>query len=134
MPILKSLIFTAMPDVRRTPQLHRRLKFVERLQEQKALLANPAHSRTTYRWVEKDGVRVRETRPVKMTRWWSQNSDGKIVLVPRFGLKPIEFERGKPGILLDKESQLSSLLDNLIAATNAGELDQLLARVKPKAA
>ena len=134
MPILKSFNFAPIPDLHPSPEQHRRIKLVERLQEQKALLVNPNHQRTAPRWVERDGNRVREDQQVNVKRWWSQTPDGKVILMPKFGLRPIEFEKGKPGILLEKESQLGAALDNLIAATNAGELDPLLSKAKSKPA
>ena len=134
MPILKSLNFVSAPDLRRSPEQHRRGKLLDRLQEQKSLLANPNFTRTLNRWVTHDGNRVREPQHVKVKPWWSRTLEGRVVLIPKFGLRPIEFEKGKPGTLLEKEASIGETLDALIAATNAGELDQLLARSKPKSA
>ena len=133
MPILKSFKFTPAPDLRQSPEQHRRDKLVEKLREQKSLLADSAYTRTAHRWVERDGNRVREAHQIRVKPWWAQTQDGRVVLLPKFGLKLIEFEKGKPGILLEKESQLADTLEALITATNAGELDLLLARSKPKA-
>ena len=47
------------------------------------------------------------------------------------GAKPVEFERGKAGIAVASKDKLPALIDGLIAAVRAGELDELLARVKP---
>lgn len=45
----------------------------------------------------------------------------------RTGLKVLEFEKGKTGILVGPVEDLGEVLDILIAATMAGELDLLLA-------
>ena len=46
------------------------------------------------------------------------------------GTKPIEFERGKAGIAVASKDKLPALINSLVGAF-AGELDDLLARVKP---
>ena len=50
MAVLKSLTFTAVPTRRHDPAEGRRGKLVQRLEEQKALLSNPAFVRTVQRW------------------------------------------------------------------------------------
>ena len=47
------------------------------------------------------------------------------------GARPIEFEKGKAGIAVASRDKLPALIDSLIGAAQAGELDDLLARVKP---
>ncbi|MEO6610058.1 MAG: DUF6641 family protein [Aestuariivirga sp.] len=133
MPILKSFQYVSTPDTRRTPEQHRRFKFIEKLKEQKDLLSNPGYSRTVSKWAVRDGNRVREPHQIRVKPWWTKTPEGKTVVMARFGLKVIEFEKGKPGILVEQESQLPTTFDALIDAANAGELDQLLAGPKPKA-
>jgi len=41
-------------------------------------------------------------------------------------LRVLEFEKGKPGITVGPLDRLESVLDTLIAATRAGELDRFL--------
>ena len=41
----------------------------------------------------------------------------------KFGAKPIEFEKGKAGIVVGSKEKLPVLIDMLIAAVRAGELD-----------
>jgi hypothetical protein len=45
----------------------------------------------------------------------------------KFGAKPIEFEKGKAGILVPKD-KLPAVIDTLIAAVRAGELDDLFSQ------
>ena len=44
MPILKNLTFTSLPARSQDPMEHRRSKLIERLEEQKRLLADPSTS------------------------------------------------------------------------------------------
>jgi hypothetical protein len=44
----------------------------------------------------------------------------------RFGFKPIEFEKGKAGIAVPSMDKLVTVIQTLIAAVRAGELDELL--------
>jgi len=46
----------------------------------------------------------------------------------KFGAKPIEFEKGKAGIAVASKDKLPAVIDALINAARAGELDELLAR------
>jgi len=41
----------------------------------------------------------------------------------KFGAKPIEFEKGKAGIVVGSKEKLPALIDTLISAVRAGELD-----------
>ena len=45
-----------------------------------------------------------------------------------FGAKPIEFEKGKAGIAVPSKDKLPTVIDTLIAAVRAGELDFCSAR------
>jgi hypothetical protein len=53
---LKSLTFTTMPKMGANPVLDRRTKTITRLEEQKALLADPSYARTVRNWVKKDNA------------------------------------------------------------------------------
>jgi hypothetical protein len=46
----------------------------------------------------------------------------------RSGLKPIEFEKGKPAIAVPSLDKLPTVIDTLTIAIRAGELDQQLAQ------
>jgi hypothetical protein len=43
----------------------------------------------------------------------------------RFGSKPIEFEKGKAGIAVPSKDKLPTVINTLIEAVRAGELDEL---------
>ena len=46
----------------------------------------------------------------------------------KFGAKPIEFEKGKAGIAVPSKDKLPTVIDTLIAAVRAGELDDLFSQ------
>jgi hypothetical protein len=45
------------------------------------------------------------------------------------GTKPIEFEKGKAGVAVQSKDKLPAVIDALIGAVQAGELDEVLARL-----
>ena len=125
---LKSLTFTIAPASSQTnPKLVRRQRLIERLNEQLQLAQAPTFSPTRKRReVTPDGTRrlVEYSRTIKP--WWKADANGNLVLTVRYGLKTIEFEKGKAGIAVGAQERLLPTIRTLIAATNAGELDGLL--------
>lgn len=62
-----------------------------------------------------------------MRPWWRADTSGNVVMSVYYGTKPIEFERGKAGIAVASRDKLPALIEALIAAAKAGELDGLMA-------
>jgi plasmid stabilization system protein ParE len=131
MPILKSLTFTAVPTRGNDPVANRRAKLVERLEEQKALIADPSYVRKTQRWTGKGDDRRQVEKQQRVRPWWRADATGALVLSVFHGTRPIEFEKGKGGIAVASRDKLPALFDSLIGAVRAGELDELLTRLKP---
>ncbi|EKS33890.1 DUF6641 family protein [Afipia clevelandensis] len=127
MPVLKSLSFTAVPKTAGDPTGMRRAKFIEKLEEQKLLLADPGYVRTVQRTAEVDGVKQAVVRKQRVKPWWKTDSSGQIVMSVKFGSKPIEFEKGKAGIAVPSKDKLPTVINTLIEAVRAGELDDLFA-------
>lgn len=142
MSLLKSLTFCAAAADEKDPILGRRLKLIARLEEQKRLAADPAYAVTIKRTRKgPDGERSVIELTRKVRPWWKRNATGQLVLTVRNGLKPIEFEKGKAGIVVEKDDKLPSVVDTLIKVVGSGELDQYLTeatvakpRSKPEAA
>jgi Family of unknown function (DUF6641) len=128
MPILKSLTFTTVPARGHDPVAARRAKLAERLEEQKKLLANPSYVRAVQRWTGKGDARKQVEKQQRVRAWWRVDGAGHIVFAIYHGARPIEFERGKAGIAVASRDKLPALIDALVAAVQAGELDELLAR------
>lgn len=127
MPVLKSLSFTAVPKTAGDPVNMRRAKFIEKLEEQKLLLADPGYVRTVQRTAEVDGVKQAVVRKQRVKPWWKTDPSGQIVMSVKFGSKPIEFEKGKAGIAVPSKDKLPTVINTLIEAVRAGELDDLFA-------
>src|SRR6202521_3129249 len=125
MPVLKSLSFTAPPKAANDPVQLPRVKFVAKLEEQKLLLKDPNHVRTVQRWTKVDGERQATTKQQAVRPWWKTDPSGQIVMSIKFGAKPIEFEKGKAGIVVPSKDKLPTVIDTLITAVRAGELDEL---------
>jgi hypothetical protein len=123
MPILKSLSFTALPKVANDPVQTRRTKFIAKLEEQKLLLSDPNHVRTVQRWTKVNGERQATTKQQAVRPWWKTDGSGQVVMSVKFGSKPIEFEKGKAGIVVGSKDKLPAVIDALIGAVRAGELD-----------
>src|SRR5207244_7154425 len=128
MPVLKSLSFTTRPKSANDPIQLRRTKFVSKLEEQKRLLKDPKHVRTVQRWTKVNGERQAVTKQQAVRPWWKTDPSGQIVMSIKFGAKPIEFEKGKAGIVVPSKDKLPTVIDTLIAAVRAGELDELFSQ------
>lgn len=126
MAVLKSLSFTAVPRTSGNPVLVRRVKLIERLEEQKALLADSTFARTIQRWVKVNGEKQPVEKKQRVSAWWRADLSGQYVMSIKFGSKPVEFEKGKAGIVVQNKEKLPAVIDTLIAAVRAGELDDHL--------
>jgi hypothetical protein len=131
MPILKNLMFTAVPARSHDPVANRRAKLIERLVEQKALLADASYVRKVQCWTGKGDERRQVERQQKVRAWWRADAASGVVFSVYHGARPIEFEKGKAGIAVASRDKLPALIDSLIGAARSGELDELMARVKP---
>ena len=120
MPVLKSLSFTALPKSGNDPVQTRRAKFVARLEEQKLLMKDSNHVRTVQRWTKVNGERQAVTKQQAVRPWWKTEPAGQVVMSIKFGAKPIEFEKGKAGIVVPSKDKLPTVIDTLIAAVRAG--------------
>lgn len=128
MSILKSLAFAAMPKNVANPIVNRRMKLIIRLEEQRSLAQDPNYIRTTQKWVRSNGDKRLVERQQKVRPWWRTDATGSMVLSVRYGLKPIEFEKGKSAVVVPSKEKLVSVIDTMIAAVRAGELDDILAQ------
>src|SRR3954453_11740590 len=124
---LKSLAFTVLPSSTRSPVDARRMKTIERLQEQKHVVENP---KTVKKWATVNGQRQLVEKERRVHPWWRTATNGSLVFFVRLGGKPIEFDKGKSGIAVASVEKLPGMIDTLIAAVRNGELDTVLSQVK----
>lgn len=125
---LKSLNFVPLPSSLRSAVDVRRLKLMERLEDQKKLLADPNYVRTYKRWVKIDGNRSQIEKTQRIYPWWRPGPNGSFVFFVKLGGKPIEFEKGKAGIAAPNADKLAHVINTVMAAVLAGELDQQLSQ------
>jgi hypothetical protein len=84
--------------------------------------------RTVQRWTKVDGARQATTKQQAVRPWWKTDPSGRVVMSVKLGAKPIEFEKGKAGIVVPSKDKLPTVIDTLIAAVRAGELDKLFSQ------
>jgi hypothetical protein len=125
--ILKSFTFVPQPKVSSDPLIIKRERMVSRLEDQKKLLADPTYQRRIKRWENKEGgEKVLVEKPLRSSKWWQQDQNGGFVMTVKVGSKRIEFEKGKAAIAVGSLEKLPSVIDALIKAVRAGELDAQL--------
>jgi hypothetical protein len=127
MTALKSLTFTTLPQVTANPTLDRRTRVIARLEEQKLLLADPNYARTLRTTVTQDGVKNVVEKQQRVSKWWRPVPNGTYAFFIRVGTQPLEFEKGKTAVAVPLLEKLPAVIDALIGAVRAGELDQQLA-------
>lgn len=126
-PILKSFTFVPQPKVNNDPVVIKRERIVSRLEDQKKLLADPTFVRRVKRWEHKEGgEKVLVEKPIRTSKWWQADQNGGYVMTVKVGSKRIEFEKGKAAISVGSLDKLPSVIDALIKAVRAGELDEQL--------
>lgn len=125
--ILKSLTFVPQPKPSSDPLIIKRDRMIARLEDQKKLLADPNFVRTVKRWERKEGgEKVLVERPLRTSKWWQPDQSGGYVMTVKVGSKRIEFEKGKAAIAVGTLDKLPAVIDALIKAIRAGELDEQL--------
>ena len=72
-----------------------------------------------------DGKRQAVTMQHAIRPWWKTDPAGHVVMSVKFGAKPIEFEKDRVGIVVPSKDKLPAVIDTLITAVRAGELDEL---------
>jgi hypothetical protein len=130
MSFMKSLTLTTLPKINNDPARSRRDRLVARLQEQKELISNPSLVRTIQRTVKKDGVATVVETQQKVRPWWRTDEKGQLVLFVRLGWRLLEFEKGKAGVVAGTMEKFPGVIDTLIGAVRAGELDPMLEQAK----
>ena len=100
---------------------------ISRLEDQKKLLADPNFVRKVKRWERKEGgEKVLIDKPLRTSKWWQPDQSGGYVMTVKIGSKRIEFEKGKAAIAVGSLEKLPAVIDALIKAVRAGELDEQL--------
>jgi hypothetical protein len=123
--ILKTFTFVPQPKINSDPLVIKRERMVSRLEDQKKLLADPNFVRRAKRWHRKDdGEKVLIEKALRTQKWWQPDQNGGCLLTVKIGSKRIEFEKGKAAIVVPSLDKLPAVIDMLIKAVRAGELDE----------
>ena len=90
---------------------------------------DPNFVRTVKRWERKDGgEKVLVEKSLRTSKWWQPDQSGGYVMTVKIGSKRIEFEKGKAAIAVGSLDKLPSVIEALIKAVRAGELDEQLSQ------
>ena len=73
-----------------------------------------------------EGVRVEVETAKRVRQGWFTDANGKVFLGIRYAGKPIEFAKDKIAIEAGELSALPKIIDTLVEAVRAGELDAQL--------
>ena len=122
----------------------RRIKMVERLREQLTLIDQTPIQEIGHKPIQEiDQTSIQRTqrnriidpvtnevtfleKSVPVKPWWKTSPDGQIILTIKHGMRKVEFQKGKSGILVSSMDELPALLQSLIDATIAGDLDRFM--------
>jgi len=110
-----------------------RAKVLAHLEQQRDLLAAQLEgnafeaTRPVYR-TNDAGERVRVMQPVHVRRDWFEDATGVVHFMVRYGSKPLPLDKaGSTSVEAGTLDRLAGVIDALLAAVNAGELDAQLA-------
>ncbi|WP_417585404.1 DUF6641 family protein [Nitrincola sp.] len=115
----------------------RRAKLITRLNEQKRLATCLVEGKPFEAYKEKletdEQGHKRKVRVPKRVIPWFYEVKGNYFLEVRYGTKPLELSKGNHAVTVGEQSKLVEVIDVVVNAVEAGELDaQLSAVSKPK--
>jgi hypothetical protein len=125
MSTLKSLTFTTLPTTGSNPVVDRRQRVIARLEEQKSLARDSNFKRTVRRRVKEGGETKLVEKLTKIQPWWKAKDNGYAFGI-RLG-KMVEFSKDQTAVMVATLDKLPSVIDTLITAVRAGELDSQIA-------
>ena len=110
-----------------------RAKVIQHLEQQRALLAAQLEGKTfeatrpVYR-TNNAGERVRVVQPMHVRRGWFEDGSGTTHFSIRYGSKQLQLDKaGSTSVEVGALDRLAGVIDALLAAVRAGELDAQLA-------
>lgn len=118
---------------KQSPAEERRSKLVAKLEEQLALAQAQAEGKsyvvTKSTWTRDDqGTKTRVQRERAVRQWWWSEGTA-LAMVVRYGARPLELSKGKRALSIANAEALPEVINTIIAAVNAGELDAPIAAV-----
>jgi hypothetical protein len=112
----------------------RRRKMIVQLERQRSLALDHTFTVPRRRLVKSvDGTAQLISMPKRIKRWWRVDPAGTYFLVLRYGNRILRLAENKNAVEVGDWGNMIPVLDTLIAATAAGELDHTLTPpVRPK--
>ena len=130
--VLSSLKVIARPKIEpKPPVLGKRLKLIEKLEQQKEMAVCMIENRRFEAFRDKKvknpetGEVTVQRRPTSVRPWY-YDSDDHYYLEVKVNNKPIDLQKGKPAIDVGDKAKLPEVIDTIIKATESGELDGFL--------
>jgi len=129
--VLSSLKVIARPEIVKSPVLAKRMKLIERLEEQLAMvtakLANQPFSAFKAKTAKdpESGEKKTVNVPRKIRPWFFDNN-GHFYLELKFGGKVLELQPQMPTIDIGEFAELTNVFELIMTATEKGELDEFL--------
>lgn len=129
--LLSSLKAIARPEIVKSPVLAKRMKLIERLEEQLAMvnakIANQPFSFIRDKTIkdETTGEKITKQIPRKVRQWFFDDA-GHFFFEVKFAGKTFEVESGKPTIDVGELNKLPELIALIILAVEKGELDPFI--------
>lgn len=132
MNALKSLNIVALPKLSNSdPAMKRRAKLLVQLEQQLELAKNPSFVVSTQKWQKQDdGSKQLIEKQKRVKKWWVIDMMGNCFFTVRYGSKLLEFEKGKSAINVGDKANLAAVIEAVIAAGRAGELDAALGGIE----
>ena len=133
---LDALTIVAKPNLRPvTAEDQKRHKLIIKLQEQLSMVEAELSGKTYKRlkWVTLPNIHgepERIQRPVRVKQWWMKDRTGNVLFALKYGAKPIQIAKDKSAIQVASTAELPAIINTLIRAVDAGELDVQLAEIK----
>ena len=132
---LDTLNIVAKPNMRPvTAEEQKRHKLIIKLQEQLNMIEAELNG-TSYKrmkWVTSPNIHgepERIQRPVRVKQWWMRDRTGNVVFAVKYGAKPIHISKDKSAIQVNSTADLPAVINTLIRAVDAGELDVQLSDI-----
>ena len=132
---LDTLNIVVKPNLRPvSAEDQKRHKLIIKLQEQLSM-AEAELSGNSYRrmkWItqtNEQGQAERIQRPVRVKQWWFKDRAGNVVFALKYGAKPILISKDKSAVQVGSTAELPVVINTLIQAVNAGELDAQLSAI-----
>jgi hypothetical protein len=133
---LDTLNIVVKPNLRPiSAEDQKRHKLIMKLQEQLSM-AEAELSGNSYRrmkWItqtNEQGQAERIQRPVRVKQWWFKDRAGNVVFALKYGAKPILISKDKSAVQVGSTAELPAVINTLIQAVNAGELDAQLSAIQ----